>query len=93
MTQFMTEKTEVLNQIKDTLYDRDWISSREVERVKESTELSRVFALDFSGQGLLDTIESLEHLYGISLDDGEIKKMKKVGDLVDAVMELLEIND
>ncbi len=93
MTQFMTEKTEVLNQIKDTLYDRDWISSNEVEKVKESTELSRVFALDFSGQGLLDTIDSLERLYNISLDDDAVKKMTKVGDLVNAVMQLIEIND
>ena len=93
MTQFMTEKTEVLNQIKDTLYDRDWISSNEVEKVKESTELSRVFALDFSGQGLLDTIGSLERLYNISLDDDAVKKMTKVGDLVNAVMQLIEIND
>ena len=93
MTQFMTERADILVQIKDVLYDRDWINSREIERVKESTELSRVFALDFSGQGLLDTIDSLERLYGISLDDGEIKKMKKVGELVDAVMELLEVND
>lgn len=93
MTQFMTERDDILVQIKDVLYDRDWINSREIERVKESTELSRVFALDFSGQGLLDTIDSLERLYGISLDDGEIKKMKKVGELVDAVMELLEVND
>lgn len=89
----MTEKTEVLNQIKDTLYDRDWISSNEVEKVKESTELSRVFALDFSGQGLLDTIDSLERLYNISLDDDAVKKMTKVGDLVNAVMQLIEIND
>ena len=93
MTQFMTERADILVQIKDVLYDRDWINSREIERVKESTELSRVFALDFSGQGLLDTIDSLERLYGISLDDGEIKKMKKVGELVAAVMELLEVND
>ena len=93
MTQFMTERDDILVQIKDVLYERDWINSREIERVKESTELSRVFALDFSGQGLLDTIDSLERLYGISLDDGEIKKMKKVGELVDAVMELLEVND
>lgn len=93
MTQFMTERGDILVHIKDVLYDRDWINSREIEKVKESTELSRVFALDFSGQGLLDTIDSLERLYGISLDDGEIKKMTKVGDLVDAVMELLEVND
>ena len=89
----MTEKTEILDQIKDTLYDRDWISSKEIERVKENTELSRVFALDFSGQGLLDTIESLEHLYNITLNDDAVKKMTKVGDLVNAVMQLIEIND
>lgn len=93
MTQFMTERDDVLAQIKDILYDRDWISPKEIERVKESTEFKRIFALDFSGQGRLDTIDSLERLYGIQLNDSEVKKMTKVSQLIDAVMEQLEIQD
>ena len=93
MTQFMTERADVLAQIKDILYDRDWISSKEIERVKESSEFKRIFALDFSGQGRLDTIGSLERLYGIQLNDSEVKKMTKVSQLIDAVMEQLEFQD
>jgi acyl carrier protein len=93
MTQFMTERDDVLAQIKDVLYDRDWIKSSEVESVKESSEFKRIFALDFSGQGRLDTIDSLERLYGIQLNDTEIKNMTKVSQLIDAVMEQLEIQD
>lgn len=93
MTQFMTERADILAQIKDVLYDRDWIKSSEVERVKESSEFKRIFALDFSGQGRLDTIDSLERLYGIQLNDSEIRKMTKVSQLIDAVMEQLEFQD
>lgn len=91
MTQFATERQDVLDQIKDILYDRDWISSKEIERVKESSEFKRIFARDFSGYGILNTIGSIERLYGISLDDAEVKKMTKVSELIDAVMEQLEI--
>ena len=93
MTQFATERGDVLAQVKDILYDRDWINSSEVEKVRESSLLSRIFALDFSGQGRLDTIDSLERLYGIQLNDAEIRKMTNVRQLIDAVMEQLEIDD
>ena len=93
MTQFMTERADVLAQVKDILYDRDWINSSEVEKVRESSLLSRIFALDFSGQGRVDTIDSLERLYGIQLNDSEVKKMTKVSQLIDAVMEQLEFQD
>lgn len=93
MTQFATERGDILAQIKDILYDRDWISPKEIERVKEASEFKRIFALDFSGQGRLDMIGSIERLYSIQLNDAEVKKMTKVGQLIDAVMEQLEIQD
>ena len=93
MTQFATERADILAHVKDVLYDQDWINSQEVERVKESSEFKRIFAQDFSGYGRLTVTGSLERLYGIRLDDAKVKKMVKVGDLVDAVMAQLEIAD
>lgn len=93
MTQFATERGDVLAQIKDVLYDRDWISPKEIERVKETTELRKIFALDFSGYGVLNTVGSIERLYGIQLDAHAVKKMTKVSQLIDAVMEQLEFQD
>ena len=93
MTQFATERADVLAQIKDILYDRDWISPKEIERVKESSEFKRIFAHDFSGYGCLNMVGSIERLYGIQLDANAEKKMTNVRQLIDAVMEQLEIDD
>ena len=93
MTQFATERADILAHIKDVLYDQDWISTKEIEKVKESSEFKRIFAQDFSGYGRLNITGSLERLYGISLNDAAVKKMTCVRQLIDAVMEQLELDD
>jgi hypothetical protein len=79
------ERREILDLIKDRLYDGEWLSFEGVQSIGEKTMVKDVTVADFSGQCLTDIIGSLEDTFGISLEDQKIYSSQTVGDIVSLV--------
>lgn len=85
------ERKEVLALIKQSLYDKDWINSSEMQVIGEKTYVKEIIALDFSGHCLTDLIGLIEEVYGVNLNDEEVKTSSTFGDIVSIVVQQVEL--